>query len=93
MKLYFLSVLIGSIAFVSCHPSRNTIKQSNRDAMVDSIVGTKMDEINKMAMDDLKIRIDIEVKSKADSIVKRYTDSLDKKADSKEKKVDNNPEP
>lgn len=38
-------------------------------AKVDSIVGARMEEINRHAMEDLDQRMSIEVKQKADSII------------------------
>lgn len=42
---------------------------SDVDAKVDSIVGSRMEEINTRAMEDLDQRMTIEVKAKADSII------------------------
>lgn len=42
---------------------------SSIDAQVDSIVGSRIEEVNRKAMEDLDQRTAIEVKAKADSII------------------------
>jgi hypothetical protein len=66
---YLLPVSIIMLLAVSCN---NKAKQSDSeiDAKVDSIVGARMEEINRRAMEDLDQRMTIEVKEKADSIIK-----------------------
>jgi hypothetical protein len=59
-----LLILIGS-----CQADNKTIKESERDAMIDSLVGIRMEEVNRQAMEDLDRRRSIEIKAKADSIV------------------------
>jgi hypothetical protein len=65
---YLLPVAIIVLFVVSCN---DKVEQtdSSVDAKVDSIVGTRMEEINRRAMEDLDQRMTIEVKAKADSIV------------------------
>ncbi len=63
-------VFIAAIAlFSSCAEKDQAISRSEIDAKVDSLVGSKMEEINRQAMEDLDRRMAIEVKAKADSIV------------------------
>lgn len=67
-KGYFFAV-ITTIVFTACAQKEKAISQSEIQAKVDSIVGTKIGEINRQAMEDLDRRMTIEVKAKADSIV------------------------
>lgn len=69
MKKGYLFAIIVSIAFASCAQKEKAISQSEIQAKVDSIVGTKIGDINRQAMEDLDRRMTIEVKAKADSIV------------------------
>ena len=64
-----ISVAFVLWVFSSCQPRRQTINESQRDAMVDSIVGTRMEEIVRQASEDMDRRRAIEVKAKADSII------------------------
>ncbi len=70
----FRSVLVFSLTVLlfSCDSKQKAITESEKKAKVDSLVGTKLDEINRQAMDDRDRRISIEVKAKADSIVAAY---------------------
>jgi hypothetical protein len=67
MKYLAPSVLIVLLA-ASCN-NKNEQTDSFVHAKVDSIVGTRMEEINRKAMEDLDQRMTIEVKAKADSII------------------------
>jgi hypothetical protein len=51
------------------------MSQNEINAKVDSIVGTRIEELNNQAMEDLDRRMSIEVKAKADSIVQAYEQS------------------
>lgn len=53
-------------------------------SQVDSIVGARMEEVNRKAMEDLDQRMTIEVKQKADSIIaaRRAHDTLARPATS-----------
>ncbi|XZF16079.1 hypothetical protein ACTHGU_08065 [Chitinophagaceae bacterium MMS25-I14] len=48
------------------------MSESEMHAKVDSIVGSKIEEMNRQAMEDLDHRLAIEVKAKADSIVQSH---------------------
>ena len=64
--LYALSLVILS---ASCSSNPETIQESERDAMIDSLVAVRVEEISRQAAEDLDRRRSIEVKAKADSIV------------------------
>jgi hypothetical protein len=66
-QIFFLFAAIVLLA--SCASQEHKFSQSEIDAKVDSLVGVKMEEINRQAMEDLDRRMAIEVKAKADSIV------------------------
>lgn len=66
--------LIASVLFLaSCNSGGEGMSQSEFDAKVDSLVGIKLEEVNRQAMEDRERRIAIEVKAKADSIVAAVT--------------------
>lgn len=66
-------IILMSMAFAACGGSKEqALSQSAIDAKVDSIVGSKMEDLNRLSMEDLDRRISIEVKVKADSIVEAY---------------------
>jgi hypothetical protein len=67
MKILLPFVII-SLLFGAC---QEKVQHSDSviNATVDSIVGTRMEEINRRAMEDLDQRMTIEVKSKTDSII------------------------
>ena len=67
MKI-LLPLTILSLLFCACS-EKTEHSDSFIDAKVDSIVGTRMEEINRAAMEDLDQRMTIEVKAKADSII------------------------
>ena len=73
MKKIVLGIMLISVAFVSCENKQAMLTRSSINAKVDSLVGARMEEINRQAMDDLDHRIAIEVKAKADSIVQART--------------------
>ncbi len=64
-----LSFAAGLILFAACSPSSPSLNQNEIDARVDSLVGVRMESLQREAMEDLDRRIAIEVKAKADSIV------------------------
>jgi hypothetical protein len=65
---YLLPVSIMLVLAFSCN---NKAEQSDSqiEAKVDSMVGERIMEINRRAMEDLDQRMTIEVKEKADSII------------------------
>lgn len=67
------SLLTGLILLAACTTGCGEKDDNNNEtsitARADSIVGIRMEEINRQAMEDLEKRIAIEVKAKADSIV------------------------
>ena len=70
--------LLFAVTFTSCTDTKQkNLTASQIHAQVDSMVGARMDEINRQAMEDLDHRIAIEVKAKADSIVAVRTGHLD----------------
>jgi len=56
------------LALAGC-AQNNQHSDSYVHAKVDSIVGVRMEEINRQAMEDLDQRMSIEVQQKADSIL------------------------
>ena len=66
---YLLPLGLLLLTVISCQTKTNTHNDSYVHAQVDSIVGSRMMEINARAMEDLDHRISIEVKAKADSII------------------------
>lgn len=78
-----LGVFLLSMCFMSCMDKEQVLTKADMKVKVDSIVNTKLPDINRMVQEDLDYRSAIEVKVKADSIVqakqKRNTaDSLKK---------------
>jgi len=69
MKNSIFALAVAALLFASCGGGEHKYTQSEIDAKVDSLVGVKMEEINRQAMEDLDRRMSIEVKAKADSIV------------------------
>lgn len=69
MKNPVFALFAAIVLLASCASQEHKYTQSEIDAKVDSLVGVKMEEINKQAMEDLDRRMAIEVKAKADSIV------------------------
>lgn len=69
MKNSAFAFFAAIVLLASCAAEEHKYSQSEIDAKVDSLVGIKMEEINKQAMEDLDRRMAIEVKAKADSIV------------------------
>jgi hypothetical protein len=73
MKMDMKSTAVLFVAAIltlgACQNKEQALTQSEIDAKVDSLVGLKMEEINRQAMEDLDRRMAIEVKAKADSIV------------------------
>lgn len=77
--LLFLTICMG------CRAKVQSISESQKHAKVDSIVGTHLEDLNRMAMEDLDRRKSIEVKAKADSIVQAYVQSQSPNVDSARK--------
>jgi len=70
--------LLFAAAFASCVDTKQkNLTASQIHAQADSLVGARMEEINRQAMEDLDHRIAIEVKAKADSIVAAKTGHAD----------------
>jgi len=67
MKISVLAILLMSV--VACNTNQQTIQESQRDAIIDSMVALRMEDITKQAAEDLDKRRAIEVKAKADSIL------------------------
>jgi len=65
----FVFIALISCTLLSCADKKAAFKQSEVNAKIDSIVGERLVEINRKAMEDLDNRIAIEVKAKADSIL------------------------
>jgi hypothetical protein len=82
MKKALFPIVFSLIASLSaCVADQKPLDESRRDAMVDSIVGTKTGELSQQAAEDLDRRRTIEVKAKADSLVQAFRDSaLDESA-------------
>lgn len=66
-------VVLFLLILTSCQPRQETIAESRRDAIVDSLVALRMEEITRLATEDLDRRRAIEVKAKADSIVEAFS--------------------
>jgi len=66
-KGLFVVLLMAGLS--ACSADHQTVKESQRDAMIDSMVALRMEEISRQAAEDLDRRRSIEVKAKADSIV------------------------
>jgi hypothetical protein len=69
MRLITGIAIIAAAGLLSCQAKQDGMEASRKDAIIDSIVGSRMEEINRQAMEDLDRRKSIEVKAKADSIV------------------------
>ncbi len=61
-------LLLAALGAASCKgdPEKSDSYVHSR---IDSLVGVRMEEVNRRAMEDLEQRMTIEVKAKADSIV------------------------
>lgn len=69
MKYLSITALLVLACCSGCGNKEDNNNENSISARADSIVGLRMQEINRQAMDDLEQRIAIEVKAKADSIV------------------------
>ena len=70
MKKLFFPAAIAMLVFSSCgQQAAPAMDDATIQAKADSIVGTKLEELNQQATEDLDRRMAIEVKPKADSIV------------------------
>ena len=72
----FTIVSLATILALGCQPQERVLQDIEKEAMIDSLIGLKMEEINRQAMEDLDRRKSIEVKAKADSIVASIKDSM-----------------
>lgn len=64
-----LSAIIILWVISGCNNESKQYSAPDIQAKVDSIVGSRLPEINRKAMEDLDLRMAIEVKAKADSIL------------------------
>lgn len=69
MKKSFLALLLVPFLLAACSDKQKELSETEVKAKVDSLVGVKMEELNRQSMEDLDRRLSIEVKAKADSIV------------------------
>jgi len=69
MKRSFLALLLVPFLLAACSDKQKELSETEIKAKVDSLVGAKMEELNRQSMEDLDRRLSIEVKAKADSIV------------------------
>lgn len=91
MKKAAFPIAICLIAFLAaCVTDQKPLDDSRRDALVDSIVGTKTGELSSQAAEDLDRRRAIEVKAKADSLVQVYRDSFMNKSAQPDNTIPNN---
>lgn len=64
-----ITIIALTTIMAACGSKEHKMTDSERQARVDSMVGTRLEEINRQAMEDRDRRMAIEVKAKADSIV------------------------
>lgn len=70
MKKILFPLTLSIVFFAACNNEQGGGMTDNEiQAKADSVVGTKIEQLNQEAMDDLDKRMPIEVKQKADSIV------------------------
>jgi hypothetical protein len=70
MKGNISIAIILCVALAACgNDHQQMLTRSAMNARIDSIVGSKMEDLNRQSMEDLDHRLSIEVKVKADSIV------------------------
>ncbi len=69
LKLVFVT---GLAALASCQHKETVMSAKDIKMKADSVVRTRMEELNRQAVEDLDKRRSIEVKTKADSIVDAY---------------------
>lgn len=65
-------VLLTVVVMASCQKPQRELTKREIKAKADSILSTRMGELNTAASEDLDRRQSIEVKGKADSIVDAY---------------------
>jgi len=73
LKTSIIGITLLALLASCAKEKEQKMMQSEINAKVDSIVGTRIDELNRQAMEDLDRRKSIEVKAKTDSIVDAYT--------------------
>lgn len=70
------AIIVTGILLVAgmtaCKKEERMMTKKEIVAKADSIIATRMDELNRLAAEDLDRRMSIEVKAKADSIVDAY---------------------
>lgn len=66
---YLVPALAIAFVFASCNTKTEQHSDSYIHSKVDSIVGSRLQEMNAKSMEDLDQRMTIEVKAKADSII------------------------
>lgn len=70
MKKLLFPAAIAILMFTACNETAApAMDEATMQAKVDSTVGTRLEELNQQATEDLDRRMAIEVKPKADSIV------------------------
>lgn len=69
MTKWMFGLMVLPLILTACQAKQEGMKESQRNAIADSIVGVRMEDVNRQALEDLDRRIAIEVKAKADSIV------------------------
>ena len=72
MRKVVLAIGLLSIVLTACQEKQKTLTPKEIKAKADSIIGTRVEYLNKQAAEDLDRRSAIEVKAKADSIVDAY---------------------
>lgn len=70
MKKLLFPAVAAMFMFTACQQEAAPgMTENEMQAKVDSIVGTRLDQLNQEATEDLDRRVAIEVKPKADSII------------------------
>jgi hypothetical protein len=83
-------LLLLSLFLTACQAREKGMKESEREAIIDSIVGMRVEEVNRQAMEDLDRRMSIDVKAKADSIVLSRQNPVKGKAAPPDNTIPNN---
>ncbi len=83
-------LIVMVLALSGCAANEERMSENQRDMIVDSIVGTRIGELQRQAMEDLDKRKAIEVKAKADSMLMSMQDSLKQEAAPADNTIPNN---
>ncbi len=70
MKRTLLAILISGIGFTACNKQPEPLTKDQIKQKIDSITAMRIKELDAQSMQDLEHRKKIEVKVKADSMVK-----------------------